>query len=65
MLGATTAGAIDGNVSVPPRMEELTPQGQRDWNTGVELLETCVHTYDSETYVAPSIQTTIDVEVMY
>ncbi|KAF4573098.1 mannosyl-oligosaccharide alpha-1,2-mannosidase [Pleurotus pulmonarius] len=55
MLGATTVGAISGKVSLPPRMEELTPKGQRDWNTGVELLETCVHTYESETGLSPEI----------
>ncbi|KAG5653419.1 hypothetical protein H0H81_000530 [Sphagnurus paluster] len=40
MLGATTAGADVHRVSVPPRDEELTLVGQRDWTTGRELIET-------------------------
>ncbi|KAJ8509427.1 hypothetical protein ONZ45_g8394 [Pleurotus djamor] len=56
LLGATTSGALEGGVSVPPRMEELSVQGQRDWHTGIELLETCVATYfESETGLSPEI----------
>lgn len=51
MLGATTAGAIAQPVSVPPTPEELSPVGQRDWTTGVNLIETCVDTYRTATYV--------------
>ncbi len=51
MLGATTSGAAKRIVSIPPRLEELTPQGQRDWQTGVDLLETCMDTHQTSTYV--------------
>jgi mannosyl-oligosaccharide alpha-1,2-mannosidase len=53
MLGATTAGSR-GAVSVPPKMDELTRSGQRDWKTGVELLEGCMATHETATYV-PSL----------
>lgn len=49
MLGAVTTGAHNGSVSVPPRMSELTEQGQRDWNTGVALVQTCMDTHDTAT----------------
>ncbi|KAL0566108.1 mannosyl-oligosaccharide alpha-1,2-mannosidase, partial [Marasmius crinis-equi] len=41
MLGATTVHTTSSfkPVSVPPRREELTKTGWRDWNTGVGLLE--------------------------
>ncbi|KAJ7473984.1 glycoside hydrolase family 47 protein [Mycena latifolia] len=56
MLGATTAGArTPGAVSVPPRMDELTKTGQRDWNTGVELLEGCMETHRTATGLSPEI----------
>ncbi|KAJ7115339.1 glycoside hydrolase [Mycena epipterygia] len=55
MLGATTAGAIAQPVSVPPKPEELSPVGQRDWTTGVNLIETCVDTYRTATGLAPEI----------
>ena len=49
MLGATTTEAIHETISVPPRPGQLTPTGQKDWKLGVELLKTCVDTYDSAT----------------
>jgi len=56
MLGATTAGArTRGAVSIPPRMNELTKTGQRDWNTGVELLEGCMATHQTATGLSPEI----------
>ncbi|KAF7367767.1 alpha-1,2-Mannosidase [Mycena sanguinolenta] len=56
MLGATTTGArVRGTVSVPPRMEELTKAGQRDWKTGVELLEGCMATHQTATGLSPEI----------
>lgn len=45
MLGATTAGALVPPVSVPPKASEFSATGQRDWTTGVNLIETCVDTY--------------------
>ncbi|KAJ7691337.1 glycoside hydrolase [Mycena rosella] len=56
MLGATTAGArTPGVVSVPPRMDELSKTGQRDWNTGVDLLEGCMETHRTATGLSPEI----------
>lgn len=56
MLGATTAGArTAGAVSVPPRPDELTKTGQRDWDTGVELLEGCMETHRTATHVNPTL----------
>jgi hypothetical protein len=52
MLGATTSGALVHNVSIPPRTDELTEQGERDWLTGVELIDTCMATHDTQTYVS-------------
>lgn len=49
MLGATTTGALVSPVSVPPKKEELTPEGQRDWKTGYELVETCMDTHRMST----------------
>ncbi|KAJ7016913.1 glycoside hydrolase family 47 protein [Mycena alexandri] len=55
MLGATTAGARTRPVSVPPRIEELSPVGRRDWTTGVGLIETCVDTYRTASGLSPEI----------
>jgi mannosyl-oligosaccharide alpha-1,2-mannosidase len=55
MLGATTSGALVDHVSIPPRAEELTGQGERDWLTGVELINTCMATHDTQTYVLISL----------
>ncbi|KAG1848535.1 glycoside hydrolase family 47 protein [Suillus subalutaceus] len=55
MLGATTSGALVHNVSIPPRTDELTEQGERDWLTGVELINTCMATHDTQTGLAPEI----------
>lgn len=51
MLGATVTGAAVDQVSVPPRPDELTANGLRDWKTGVELIRTCMDTYDTATCV--------------
>ncbi|KAJ7193456.1 glycoside hydrolase family 47 protein [Mycena pura] len=55
MLGATTVGALVDPVSVPPLEKELSPTGQRDWATGVSLIETCVDTYRTASGLAPEI----------
>ncbi|KAG2153531.1 glycoside hydrolase family 47 protein [Suillus bovinus] len=55
MLGATTSGALVHNVSIPPRTDELTDDGKRDWLTGVELVNTCMATHDTQTGLAPEI----------
>jgi hypothetical protein len=38
-------------VSVPPRADELSDIGRRDWTTGIELIRTCMATHDTKTYV--------------
>ncbi|KAF8185216.1 glycoside hydrolase family 47 protein [Mycena galopus ATCC 62051] len=68
MLGATTAhlrpdlGPTHTNAngeqrrrgaSVPPRMDELTAEGVRDWETGVAFLETCMGTHGTATGLSP------------
>ena len=55
MLGAATSGAVSLPVTIPPRASELTPQAQRDWKTGVELIETCMQTHDTATGLSPEI----------
>ncbi|KAF8878262.1 glycoside hydrolase [Gymnopilus junonius] len=55
MLGATTSGSVVKAISVPPRMEELSERGQRDWKTGVDLLETCMYTHETSTGLSPEI----------
>lgn len=52
MLGAVTTGAVVHPVSIPPKADELTDQGKRDWKTGMELVETCMKTHDTATYVS-------------
>ncbi len=55
MLGAVTSGAVSLPASVPPRPSQLTPNGWRDWKTGVELIETCMQTHDTTTGLSPEI----------
>ncbi|KAJ7672728.1 glycoside hydrolase family 47 protein [Mycena rosella] len=55
MLGATTTGALVHPVSIPPRPEELSEAGKRDWKTGVNLIKTCMDTHDTATGLAPEI----------
>ncbi|KAI0095160.1 glycoside hydrolase [Irpex rosettiformis] len=55
MLGAVTTGAVVDNVSIPPKAEELTESGRRDWVNGVELIETCMRTHETATGLAPEI----------
>ena len=55
MLGATTSGAVALPVSIPPRPAQLTPSGKRDWQTGVDLVETCMRTHDTATGLSPEI----------
>jgi len=55
MLGAVTTGAVVQPVSIPPRANELTAQGKRDWKTGVELVRTCMKTHETKTGLSPEI----------
>ncbi|KIM47401.1 glycoside hydrolase family 47 protein [Hebeloma cylindrosporum] len=55
MLGATRTGALVHPVSVPPKPEELSEKGKRDWKTGVDLIQTCMHTHDTATGLSPEI----------
>ncbi|KAF8155052.1 glycoside hydrolase [Mycena galopus ATCC 62051] len=62
MLGATTAhlrpdlgqgGERRRRASIPPRMNELTAEGVRDWKTGAAFLETCMGTHGTATDLSP------------
>ncbi|KAF8907715.1 glycoside hydrolase family 47 protein [Gymnopilus junonius] len=55
MLGATTTGLAGISVSVPPLPSELTETGQKDWQLGYELIETCMDTHNTATGLAPEI----------
>jgi hypothetical protein len=55
LLGATRSGALEQNVGVPPRPEELSKVGRRDWATGIELIRTCMATHDTKTFVPPPL----------
>jgi hypothetical protein len=51
LLSATRLGALVQEVNVPPRPEELSEIGKRDWTTGIELIRTCMATHETKTYV--------------
>ncbi|KAJ7250853.1 glycoside hydrolase [Mycena haematopus] len=55
LLGATTAGALVRPVSIPPKPEELSEAGKRDWKTGINLIKTCMDTHNTATGLAPEI----------
>ncbi|TFK24297.1 mannosyl-oligosaccharide 1,2-alpha-mannosidase [Coprinopsis marcescibilis] len=55
LLGATNARSQVDRVSRPPKQEELTEDGWRDWNTGMELIKTCMKTHDTATGLSPEI----------
>ncbi|KAI5115464.1 hypothetical protein M0805_006169, partial [Coniferiporia weirii] len=55
MLGATTAGALVEDVSIPPHPSQLSPEAKRDWRVGVELIRTCMETHKTATGLAPEI----------
>ncbi|KAG7100035.1 hypothetical protein E1B28_001821 [Marasmius oreades] len=55
MLGATMTRATVSTVSVPPKAEELTSYGERDWENGEELVKTCMATHDTATGLSPEI----------
>jgi len=49
MLGATTVGQRGAHSSRPPQEHEFTSIGKRDWETGYQLIETCVDTHNTAT----------------
>ena len=49
MLGATTVGQRVAHPSRPPREHQFTSIGKRDWETGYQLIETCVDTHNTAT----------------
>jgi mannosyl-oligosaccharide alpha-1,2-mannosidase len=53
MLSATTTGSLP--VSTPPLASELTKAGQKNWKLGVELINTCMDTYETATGLSPEI----------
>jgi len=42
-------GATEGLGAVPPVLEKAATRVSRDWNSGKELIETCMHTHETET----------------
>ena len=54
MLGATATGARVRSVPMPPTASDLSNVGKRDWMTGSQLIETCMDTYDTPTFVIMS-----------
>lgn len=65
MLGAVTSGSQNGrhSVSVPPRPAELTDRGLRDWKTGIDLLEGCMSTHDTQTSVVLFVYLTVTIHL--
>ncbi|OCB89004.1 glycoside hydrolase [Sanghuangporus baumii] len=59
MLGATTAGALKENVSIPPHPSELSPDAKRDWRVGVELIRTCMLTHKTQTLPNDGVDSTM------
>ncbi|KAK0457421.1 glycoside hydrolase [Desarmillaria tabescens] len=55
MLGAVTSGITRNRVTIPPKVEQMPINAQRDWYLGLELLETCMETHNTETGLAPEI----------
>ncbi|KAL9715624.1 mannosyl-oligosaccharide alpha-1,2-mannosidase [Leucoagaricus gongylophorus] len=55
MLGATTVGQRVAHPSRPPREHQFTSIGKRDWETGYQLIETCVDTHNTATGLSPEI----------
>ncbi|KAK0487864.1 glycoside hydrolase [Armillaria novae-zelandiae] len=55
MLGAVTSGIMRNRVTIPPKVEQMPINAQRDWYLGLELLETCMETHNTETGLAPEI----------
>ena len=51
MLGATATGARVRSVPMPPTASDFSNVGKRDWMTGSQLIETCMDTYDTPTFV--------------
>ena len=51
MLGATATGARVRSVPMPPAASDFSNVGKRDWMTGSQLIETCMDTYDTPTFV--------------
>lgn len=49
MLGAVTSGITRNRVTIPPKVEQMPINAQRDWYLGLELLETCMEMHNTET----------------
>ncbi|KDQ15690.1 glycoside hydrolase family 47 protein [Botryobasidium botryosum FD-172 SS1] len=53
--GSLLLGATEGRASVPPNFETFMPHEIRDWNTGLELIKTCMMTHETATKLSPEI----------
>ena len=65
MLGATTTESIVSPVSTPPLASELTESGQKDWRLGVELIDTCMDTYETATYGLFSVSSMFSIPLIF
>lgn len=53
--GSLMLGATDGaHADVPPKPEQLGRAAKRDWQTGTELIRTCMETHKTKTCVVRS-----------
>lgn len=50
--GSLLLGVTDGRGPFPPRWSTLSNAQRRDWNTGTELIKTCMATHNTATYVS-------------
>ncbi|EKM84273.1 hypothetical protein AGABI1DRAFT_117691 [Agaricus bisporus var. burnettii JB137-S8] len=57
MLGAVSANPTvpRNKISYPPKEEQLSADGLRDWKIGHELLKTCLATHETVTGLSPEI----------
>ncbi|KAG8892012.1 mannosyl-oligosaccharide alpha-1,2-mannosidase [Tulasnella sp. 403] len=54
--GSLLLGATEARESIPPNTKKLPRQHDaRDWNSGIELIDTCVDTHRTETGLSPEI----------
>jgi len=53
--GSLLLGATEGRASVPPNFETFMSHDVRDWNTGLELIKTCMMTHETATGLSPEI----------
>ncbi|KAG8868620.1 mannosyl-oligosaccharide alpha-1,2-mannosidase, partial [Tulasnella sp. 331] len=53
--GSLMLGATEAHTSIPPKARDLTRAAIRDWNSGQDLIETCMATHETATGLSPEI----------